>query len=452
LPGDARFCLKCGEPVEGFPRLTWFQRTARGQTGAIVVGVVGLGIVTLIILLLLSASLSGARRASALDRSRTPVGTVVSREVDFPATILPSETQPPRATLTPTTEPTQTADLTSTADARPPATPTAIFTPTAVPIFSEQDAVAAVLPSVVRIQAGDSVGTGVVLDVSDTAGSGRAVMTNAHVVGVSKRALVSFQPGEQVQAPVVRVDPTADLAILELADNLGTAARLADVAQLQLGEPRLAIGYALDLRGGPSVTRGVFSAHRSDSDGIDYVQTDAPINPGNSGGPLISLKAQVVGVNTFRLDGVGGESVQGLGFAVSSTSIRQFLSNTPRQAPPPTAGPRAGESSAVDAVQAYYQLINQRSFSQAWELLSSGFHTTISRENWIAGYASTRFVYVTDARQTSQNGLAAIVAVTVVAVDEQNGQYVTHTYGGQWQLVVERGAWRLDVGSIHVIV
>jgi len=51
-----------------------------------------------------------------------------------------------------------------------------------------------------------------------------------------------------------------------------------------------------------------------------YVQTDAPINPGNSGGPLVNIRGEVVGVNTFIVSQSGGN--EGLGFAVPSATIR----------------------------------------------------------------------------------------------------------------------------------
>jgi serine protease Do len=51
-----------------------------------------------------------------------------------------------------------------------------------------------------------------------------------------------------------------------------------------------------------------------------YIQTDAPINPGNSGGPLVNIRGEVVGVNTFILSQSGGND--GLGFAIPSATVR----------------------------------------------------------------------------------------------------------------------------------
>jgi len=54
-----------------------------------------------------------------------------------------------------------------------------------------------------------------------------------------------------------------------------------------------------------------------------YIQTDAPINPGNSGGPLVNIRGEVVGVNTFIVSQSGGSD--GLGFAVPSATARTAL-------------------------------------------------------------------------------------------------------------------------------
>jgi serine protease Do len=128
-------------------------------------------------------------------------------------------------------------------------------------------------------------------------------------------------------------------------DNLPVA-QLGDSGQLQVGDWVVAIGNALALPGGPTVTQGVVSAlgrtvqepgaqpgggpaspgSQSQSAGpflFDVIQTDAPINPGNSGGPLVNLQGQVVGINTL-VAGLAepGVQAQGIGFAISIATAR----------------------------------------------------------------------------------------------------------------------------------
>lgn len=85
----------------------------------------------------------------------------------------------------------------------------------------------------------------------------------------------------------------------------------------------LAIGYP---KGLPiSVTAGIVSgvgrASYKKGDRARYIQTDACINPGNSGGPLVDLKGEVVGVNTWIM----GHSCEGLGFAIPASDAESFL-------------------------------------------------------------------------------------------------------------------------------
>jgi S1-C subfamily serine protease len=58
----------------------------------------------------------------------------------------------------------------------------------------------------------------------------------------------------------------------------------------------------LGIEGDPSVTRGIVSGVRRamyDGEFGGLIQTDAAINHGNSGGPLLNLKGEFVGVNTY---------------------------------------------------------------------------------------------------------------------------------------------------------
>jgi serine protease Do len=84
-----------------------------------------------------------------------------------------------------------------------------------------------------------------------------------------------------------------------------------------VGEQVVAIGYALGLPGGPTVTEGVVSAKgrvvQEDPYSIsDAIQTDASINPGNSGGPLVDDHGEVVGIDAAIIT-----QAQNIGFAIS---------------------------------------------------------------------------------------------------------------------------------------
>ena len=96
-----------------------------------------------------------------------------------------------------------------------------------------------------------------------------------------------------------------------------------------MGDWVIAIGNALNLPGGPTVTVGVVSAldrflpYESSPPLRDLIQTDAAINPGNSGGPLLSLDGKVIGINTAVLRGAtASDDAQGIGFAVSSNTTQ----------------------------------------------------------------------------------------------------------------------------------
>jgi S1-C subfamily serine protease len=166
-------------------------------------------------------------------------------------------------------------------------------------------------------------GTGVVYDAAGH------ILTNAHVVAGAKALRVSMTDGRSFPADLVGSDPQTDIAVVQVkADGLTVAALLRD-GNVEVGDWVVAIGHALGLPGGPTVTKGVVSAlgrtvQEPADNGqpgpflFDLIQTDAPINPGNSGGPLVDLAGRVVGINTLNA-GVtpNGIPAQGIGFAVS---------------------------------------------------------------------------------------------------------------------------------------
>ncbi|MDA1188112.1 MAG: serine protease [Chloroflexi bacterium] len=187
--------------------------------------------------------------------------------------------------------------------------------------------VAEVMDSVVQIKTPDGAGTGFIIS-----GDG-LVLTNAHVVSTFLRVQVLAEGlgivgGQGIIAEVLERDEEADLALVLLEGREGgyPFVKLGDSDVLLLGEEVAAIGYPLGpiLGKGITVTSGIVSSRRH-IDGIEYIQTDAALNPGSSGGPLFNMDGEVIGINTIRIENQDDRPVERIGFAISSTTIRQKL-------------------------------------------------------------------------------------------------------------------------------
>jgi S1-C subfamily serine protease len=166
-------------------------------------------------------------------------------------------------------------------------------------------------------------GTGMVITADGEA------LTNAHVVGNASSIKVKLANGETKDADLVGTDPVADLALIKIRDahDLPTVP-LGLSSRLRVGDSVVAIGNALALPGGPTVTEGIVSALDrtigTRSDRLEHlIQTDAAINPGNSGGPLVNADGEVIGVNTAVLQQTGSDAVaQNIGFAIAIDTIK----------------------------------------------------------------------------------------------------------------------------------
>ena len=160
------------------------------------------------------------------------------------------------------------------------------------------------------------------------------VVTNCHVVQGASRITVSTSEDEPTRydARVIGGDCEHDLAVLKIDGEGLTPLPLGASADLRLGQQVVAVGYALALEGGPSVTTGIVSSLDRTirvpdpqctvcSNGVrtysEVIQTDAAINHGNSGGPLVDMEGRVVGINS-----AGSENAENIGFAISIDSAK----------------------------------------------------------------------------------------------------------------------------------
>jgi serine protease Do len=160
------------------------------------------------------------------------------------------------------------------------------------------------------------------------------IATNNHVVQGAETIEVTLSDGRTMPAQVVRQDPSADLAVLHVAASNLPVAPLGDSSTLEVGDPVIAIGDALALPGGPTVTEGIVSAlDRTITTNVgatleNVVQTDAAINPGNSGGPLVDATGHVVGIDTAA----AGDG-QNIGFAISISGAHRTLESLLAETP-----------------------------------------------------------------------------------------------------------------------
>jgi serine protease Do len=229
---------------------------------------------------------------------------------------------------------------------RASSSPAATFNNAPLPAGREpvENVVKRVLPAVVNVTTdlfetrggGQGVGTGFIVR------SDGVILTNCHVVEQANKITVftSDADPKRFDARVIGSDCLHDLAVLKIDANDMPTVALGSSGELQLGQRVVALGYALALEGGPTVTSGIVSslnrtitAQDPNCDpqtcGADLartytnvIQTDAAINHGNSGGPLVDMRGQVVGINS-----AGDDSAENIGFAIAIDSVRQTLSD-----------------------------------------------------------------------------------------------------------------------------
>jgi S1-C subfamily serine protease len=203
---------------------------------------------------------------------------------------------------------------------------------------------ARVLPSVVNVttnvyeasptgtpEQGKGIGTGFIVR------SNGVVVTNCHVVQGASRITVFTSEDEPTRydAHVIGGDCEHDLAVLKVAAGGLPTIRFGSSVDLRLGQQVVAIGYALALEGGPSVTAGIVSSLDRTirvedprctvcTNGVrtysEVIQTDAAINHGNSGGPLVDMAGRVVGINS-----AGSDSAENIGFAIAIDSVKAAI-------------------------------------------------------------------------------------------------------------------------------
>ncbi|MBL8419443.1 MAG: trypsin-like peptidase domain-containing protein, partial [Dechloromonas sp.] len=154
-----------------------------------------------------------------------------------------------------------------------------------------------------------SLGSGFIVSVDGY------ILTNAHVVDGADEVTVRLTDKREFKAKIIGADKRTDVALLKIEASGLPAVKMADPAQLKVGEWVVAIGSPFGFDN--SVTAGIVSAKgRSlpQENYVPFIQTDVAINPGNSGGPLFNMRGEVVGINSQIYSRSGG--YMGVSFAI----------------------------------------------------------------------------------------------------------------------------------------
>jgi len=197
------------------------------------------------------------------------------------------------------------------------------------------DVVAMVAPSVVRIETDVGSGSGVIITNTGW------VLTNEHVLEGASSVEITLMSGETYSPTQWKYHEIMDFAFIQLVSGRTDfpAAVLGSSADVTIGEQVVAMGYPLGYPGQATFTTGTVSAVLTLEDHmgkvLEYIQTDAAVNRGNSGGPLVNLKGEVIGINTwgdwdldlFLIEGIPFiiNLAVGLNFAIPIDDIQPFI-------------------------------------------------------------------------------------------------------------------------------
>jgi len=191
------------------------------------------------------------------------------------------------------------------------------------PIERSMEQVVGLKESVVKIEAGENQGSGVLISAYGH------IVTNFHVIESSPymaRAQFESVDGFVMEKDLMLLgyNIQQDLAVLQLKNRNDISLKpipLGSASSVKSGQRIVTIGSPKGLMN--SVSDGIVSGIRENG-GQTLIQISAPISQGNSGGALLNMKGELIGLTTFKID-----EAENLNFAISASDIKALIDNNP---------------------------------------------------------------------------------------------------------------------------
>ena len=153
------------------------------------------------------------------------------------------------------------------------------------------------------------------------------ILTNFHCVYNQNYLRLYYYDEDDWQnyeVNVIGLDPLADLALIEVIGKEEPIPHLEfaeNAGKIKSGTDVFALGHPMGMAW--TVTKGIISSTEryARHPFIKAIQTDSAINKGNSGGPLLNMKGEIVGINTFIISKV--KESAGIGIAIRSDTVQK---------------------------------------------------------------------------------------------------------------------------------
>ena len=162
------------------------------------------------------------------------------------------------------------------------------------------------------------------------------VITNHHVVVDSTEIITTkirfYGSFKTYSAIIVGKDRVSDIAVLKMTtpegqDIIGNISELqwGNSNKMRPGDGAWAVGHPMQQEW--SISKGIISyvGRRTNNIWQELIQSDVAINHGNSGGPLLNMKGEVIGVNTFIVSPGPRTGSIGVNFSVTSNVTKRVM-------------------------------------------------------------------------------------------------------------------------------